>query len=502
MTVRAGGASWLVRLLADAPVLAGVASVMAQCLYFGWSRAASAAAAVFVLLLITRRLLRTRWRNDPAAVVITNALAAGAAIGWLMPLALALAYSPWRVLVLLVMAAAASAAEHHASARRFPFTAAVLIAAFTLALPYWHALLLLLPLFSVALVIVWWRRPERLPRGPAWWLAQAMLSTAALLVPFFFGSPPNTVARVLAQPDATAIYNRFDAPSPLTPFLRDGVRFAEPDCAGRLLLGSHRGPYGLVRQTPDGIARADIGPVAPPLAFDCPFRRFFAVDEQRGAALILDHESLDTFGALQNKDLRRVQRVQYDAPYQRLYALDAGRRALVIADFAAEHPALHRLPDAPTHFAVWTSGDRLATVDRLGRWRTYALSQMIPEDARWLPDLASTLVADPGRRRLWAVGFLTGRVTRFDQWDLGAPVTARLRVGLTAAAVAAQGKQLIVGNYFTGELTILDSDALTVVGRRYAGPQISHIAVQADGRLIVTSALGVFAFAAPEPADR
>ncbi|MDP8224932.1 MAG: hypothetical protein P9L99_16350 [Candidatus Lernaella stagnicola] len=102
------------------------------------------------------------------------------------------------------------------------------------------------------------------------------------------------------------------------------------------------------------------------------------------------------------------------------------------------------------------------------------------------------LAFDKEGRRLFATSILDTRLRIFEAANLQDAKTVDIGLGGSAVHWDEQTGSVVVGRYFAGELVVVDGDGEREIGRLRVGRRLTSVAANGPGRVLVTSAGGVF----------
>jgi hypothetical protein len=335
----------------------------------------------------------------------------------------------------------------------------------------------------------------------------AVVGGAATLqiVAFFDGVPAWRWKDVTDLPFVRPILTVFDADADLAHRLRDRtmVRFAAEDCDGRFYLVGTRGRFpGLFRVPRDGTSGTERLPLAggssDNLARDCAAGRAagrFLVGDFEGAA-ILD-VTIDPFAVEKSTPFpgKRVGLFRRSADGSRLfvvcdldpnvYRFDPSGPRLAATAFGQGHNAAMTIDAAGAN--VWRAG-----ID--GTITRYDGASMIERARVKLPGgFFFWMALDETGGHLFVTSTARGLVYELDPMTLAVRRERSVEKGVRFVVHDARRDRLYVGNYFTGDLLVLDPATLSVLGRVYLGPRTRWIEETGAGdALLVASGFGAF----------
>jgi hypothetical protein len=489
MTANLRPSRWL-RLALGTPVAGGLFLLAWYGLVLDVAEVSAALLGGAFVLVMAR--LPVRRFAPRAARAISVALWAVATAAWASLTYPAMLIAPVTTLAFLAAAAAAYLIDRWERWPRWSAAGFLLIAAFAATAWQWHPLLLALPLAGA--VALWTRRwkPAWQPHGLRWLTVLWVAMLGAVLTPFYVGALRVDIAPILSQPGVSAIYAPDQANARLKELLGDSVRLGEADCNGEVLVGNREGGPGLVRLTANGVQVSELGPVSDYIALDCARGRIAAGQWDGGDVVLLDHDSLRTTGRVTSTRLSRVSGVMIDpATGAMLASADDAKRLVHIApdDLAV---TLWEFPHFVTDWFYDAAHTRLTIAAWGGGLWVYALPERRLVHHTRAADFLVQLTPEPGGDAIWVARFTTGRLARFDP-ALGR-VTAEISLepGIRFGAFS-PGGMLHVGNFFSGELTTINTATLQVVARRNFGPRLRDVNYDTHhDRLLVAAAAGLF----------
>lgn len=387
-------------------------------------------------------------------------------------------------------------------ARRIPPPSILLLMAIFLLAPTGrHIILWLYPLVALLLLAFRRRKPAWLPCGLRWLLVLYLAAVSGLLIPFYLGRPAISPAEIAAQPGVHVLYDAANRQDVRQKELRDTVRFGVPDCDGEILVGYRHGDGGLLRLTGEKQGAAAVGPSSDFIAVDCRRRQISVGDWKRGVIHILNHDDLKEI-QLTDPKLPRISKLIHDPVSDSLWAsYDIGHRLRVLS-LAENKWAEYEYPEIITDFLYFPENERLLTSSWGGRVRLRDLSsgQILKELGK--PDLLVQMTPDGQGDIVWLTGFLSGRLLGLDIRGSSAVSSTKLEPGIRFMASIPNRGFLLIGNFFTGELSAVDRLSLKTIYRYHFGPRLRNVTWHPQSNsVVVASALGVFSLDLGEPLD-
>ena len=345
---------------------------------------------------------------------------------------------------------------------------------------WWQNGLLLAPAVIVSLVAVFVGRFALMGR----WLFAIFVGAWLAAFPnyAFLHTVDLDIAHLLNREGVIPVLVWHNQPSFLEDTIGVDVRWTRPGLKDRLVFGGDNGVFLL---EPTRLREIPVGPAGDNIA----------VDHRRGRTFLVNRQG--RFFVLANEAMAIVAQVDMGGKGGAVRLSPAG----VIASTRNGHVTLFDKYSAQA-IHEWKTGSLGDVIvdpegEAIAATRSGKLVRFHPGGRTAqrfsLFGLSHRLAIDEAQGRLFATGLLNTEVRVLGAEDLAE--VQRLPVGFGSLAVHWDEKtaSLIVGRYFTGEVVVFHGAPLEEIARLRVGRRLTDIAGYRPGRILTTSAGGVFA---------